>query len=316
MLMTSIKLSFLNVLPTNKRLAIGAERRLGKLLNRRSSRGLPWRKLLVRLATVYTFAISPALLAGSDTGLCGPNGEHVFESAKYYHGDGLIRLDEDRTVQVILETDEEGGEVVLFSAAFFQDAGPFDADLFPGVDTTVPITVSERRASLYHETKLYVDDDREATFTFFVEANECSITKRELEQYLNNRIYPAAALRRNNLPTGTKLDSAEVREALAYPLTVLEPGAATLSVLWCQSGGPGAKSCSIDYGGIGPILAGGCSAYCVAPQYACCGLGLRSNCTCRSPSSGDGDSDERWWLPSWWPWPGGDDVDSLVEDQY
>ena len=293
-------------LRTVKRVAIRAVRRLAGPPGHPSDPGLRSRGLLVRLATVSAMVISPPLLAASEASTCGPSGGHVFETASYYHGAGRLSLDEDQTVQLVLEPAERDRDVELFRIAFFREAGPFDAGLLPEDETPVPITVLERRATWYHEIELFVDDARRTTLTFFVDSGACTMTTRELEHYLNNQIYPAAALWRSTLPSGTPLDSPEVREGFEHPLLVSEPKASTQAVLWCQSGGPGATSCSIDFGGIGPISAGGCSISCVPPLYACCGPGFGRNCECRAPDSGGGGGG---WLPPWWPGPGDDDDD-------
>lgn len=314
MAMLSLKQLFFYFLSTNKRVAIRAAQRLGDLPSCLLRRGLPWTSPVVRLATVSAIAVSTPLFAAPEASLCGPQGGHVFERATYFQGRGLIRLDEDRTIQLILEPAERGKDLELFRIAFFQEAGPFDAGLLPEADIPVPITILERRATWYHEIEVFVDDDAETTFTFFVDSRDCRMPKPEFQHYLSKQIYPAAALWRSSLAAGTQLDAPKIREAFAHPLIVSESDASTQSVLWCQAGGPGASSCSINFGSIGPIGSGGCSVSCVPPQYACCGLGFGSNCECRSPSGSGGSGGGGGWLPPWWPWPGDDGDDGDPSD--
>lgn len=63
--------------------------------------------------------------------------------------------------------------------------------------------------------------------------------------------------------------------------------------LICMAGGEGASSCSISFGGFGPVQTGSCSVGgCQAPQYACCGPGGGTYCSCVDPTEGDDDSSD------------------------
>ncbi|MGY6588995.1 MAG: hypothetical protein ACXIUB_12000 [Wenzhouxiangella sp.] len=239
---------------------------------------------------------------------CGPDASPTFQSVDDYQGIGSWLVQDDHTLALLLEPATRSEEKLLVRIALYPQ---FSAGLEEGDFATRAqgsMTVSDRKSTFYREIEVLLEGDQESAFTFFLEQRDCQLASGELQRYLASNVHPVIAISTRTLPTSTDLYSEDVRAILDSPLLVSDPDApmsriesgeeSPLSAVpsRCQSGGPGALSCSITRGGFGPRRLGSCDITCAQRSYACCGPSLdRAQCACLGGQTGSGGE----WLPAW-----------------
>ena len=268
-------------------------------------------KSLDRLFLLGLMLILPLSAQAGQTS-CGPDGGPAFKSVDDYQGIGSLALQDDHSLALLLEPARQGEDRLLVRIALFPQISANLAE--GGFPSRAPssMTVLDRRSTFYREIEVFFAGDRESAFTFFVEQRDCQLASGQLKSYMASHVLPVVAISTRTLPGTIDLDSEDVRAILDFPLLVSEPDLQMSNIesgdespllagpSRCQSGGPGALSCSINRGSFGPRSLGSCNITCPRPSYACCGPSLdRALCACLGVQAGSGG--ER--LPGWWPSP-------------
>lgn len=240
----------------------------------------------IGVSIVLVVALVAGVAVAKERQDCGPRSDQRFESATSISGSGSVRMSADGTFTLALDESANNGSTKLYriySESFATRFQRLRAKPTSRESSFQEVIVLDRSAGAYRELEFVFPNAPELDMTFHIDEHRCTPPSSDIiESNAETGIFSAEAV--SVMEIASSLNSLQALNAIdVVPVAIFQSPAESTQTLWCMSGGPGASSCEVNMGAIGPFDFFNCSVSCVPPAYACCGMGLGSYCTCRFP---------------------------------
>lgn len=268
-------------------------------------------KLMTALSLAFVFSSLSALSEENQHSkpACGPGTPPEIRDATALQGQGSLIANQDDTVTIALDLNEDSLVDLLYRVAPTNPAALFE-QISDGSFSNEEMAIIDRQTSSYHEVEIVFTARNNQDILFYVDSRDCWLADEPSESsQAMHKVFSAQAIGVQHVTSEAKSANEVLDAARDTPIIIRESSQNdTQSLPFCFGGGPGSSQCSYNFGGYGPIEAGSCSVSCVPPFYACCGPGLGSYCACVLPDNNSPIPGPN--LPPGGPGDGGDGGDS------